>query len=143
MDKESDFYARFVRPKLKDWGDHCRVENSAESGTPDISYAICGVQGWIETKLVREDALHFSVFQLPWMQKRLRHAKGNLWLFATDFQALYIYSAEQLLKAKKERVGKWIKMMIYDIEPPLVYSPHPPWEWGRVLLLLTRDKRIE
>ena len=139
---EAEFYRTYVAPKLSAWGDHSRIENSLEGGTPDISYAITGVQGWIETKIIHSGKMSFEKFQLPWLRKRLRHAEGNLFIFATDQTALYVYGAGQVLKAKATTYRKWTQVAIADIEKPVVYGPQQPWPWGEVLLLLTKDKII-
>lgn len=139
---EADFSRNDVMPHLLQWGDASRIENTTESGTPDISYAIAGIQGWIELKLIRQGKLTFEKFQLSWLKKRLRHSRGNLWLFATDEEALYIYSAEQLLAAPRYPYKDMIQVLIEDLTPPLVHSPTKPWRWGDVLVLLTRHIMI-
>jgi hypothetical protein len=137
MITEADFYRLHVRPHLDQWGDHCRVENTAESGTPDISYAINGIQGWIETKVVRHGKMHFERFQPAWMKKRLRHSLGNVWVFAADEAAeqLFIYRADDIVKAPKSKYKDWLVVETKDVQP-YVYSATRPWPWGRVLLAL-------
>ena len=133
---ESEFYHSHVKPHLEQWGDHNRVENSAESGTPDISYAIAGVQGWLELKVIRDGLLSFEKFQLAWLKKRWRHAKGNLWVFATDGEALYVYSVDRIIATPRHVYRRWLKMPIALIEPN-VHGPTKPWPWGKVLSTLT------
>ena len=142
MMDEATFSRQHVMPRLLQWGDATRVENTATSGMPDISYAIAGIQGFVEMKVIRQGKLSFEKFQLPWLRKRLRHARGNLWLFATDGDALYVYSAEQLLAAKRYPHGDMVQLFIEELAPPLFFSPTQPWQWGSVLTLLTRHTLI-
>ena len=139
---ETEFSRNDIMPHLLQWGDATRIETTTISGMPDISYAIAGLQGFVELKIVRQGKLTFEKFQLPWFRKRLRHAKGNLWLFATDGAALYVYSAEQLLKAPRYPKGDMVQLFIEELEPPLVFSPAKPWNWGEALTLLTRHALI-
>lgn len=135
---EQEFSQRHVLPHLRQWGDASRIENSAESGTPDVTYAIDGQQGWIETKIIRNGVLTFERFQLPWLKRRLRVAHGNLWIFATDSDGLYVYSAEQIIKAPHYPTKrKTIEVLVEELEP-LVFGAAQPWPWGAVLLMLTR-----
>ena len=129
-------------PHLLAWGDASRVENAVESGMPDISYAIEGVQGWIETKLVRRGLLHFEKFQLAWLRKRLRHAHDNLWIFAVDDkgEAFYVYSALQVIMANRVLKRDWLVINVSNIGAPLVYGSNAPWPWEKVHMLLARLK---
>jgi hypothetical protein len=136
---EADFYHNDVEPHLRQWGDYNRVESTTESGCPDISYAIGGIQGWIELKILHNDLLYFEKFQLAWLKKRLRHAHTNLWVFAADEAKLLVYSAEQVLKAPRTRVTKWLVVDTEKIDVPMVCGLRP-WPWGKVLTLLTQHQ---
>lgn len=138
---EAEFYRNHVKKAFDRWGDHSRVENTAESGTPDISYAVGGLQGWVETKIVRAGCLKFEKFQLAWLKKRSRHAHGkNLWVFATDGKSLFVYTAEQILKGKRTMNKDWVSVDIDSLGKPRVFGETLPWPWGQVLVAISEQK---
>jgi len=115
---ETEFYRNHVRKKLLLWGDHSRVENTTESGTPDISYAIKGKQGWIETKVIRKAEMKFETFQLAWLKKRARHAEyKNLWVLALDINVVMLYNVQTLLESQRHMYKDWIVVDVTSIKP--------------------------
>lgn len=138
---EADFYRNHVRKAFEQWGDHSRVENTAESGTPDITYAVGGIQGWVETKIIRSGCLKFEKFQLAWLRKRARHAHGkNLWVFATDGCSLYVFTADQILKGPRTIDRDWVSVNVAALGKPRVFGEKMPWPWGQVLVALSEQK---
>lgn len=68
--------------------DLVRVENSAWPGTPDVSYCLDGVEGWIELKQVEKWPIrpatplrveHFTAQQRAWLTRR-SVAGGRVWV---------------------------------------------------------------
>jgi hypothetical protein len=74
-------------PSLFNWlknniqGDWIRIENVAGTGVPDVNYAIRGVEGWTELKVIRRktwDPLKpvqvcLRKEQFAWLMRRGRH----------------------------------------------------------------------
>lgn len=114
---EKEFYTRYVRPFLAGHGDHERVENSVGSGTPDVNYAIEGVEGWIELKLCRGDSLHFEKYQLPWHVRRLKHnSRLYVMAYAPKSNMLYLYNSAYITSLPSTVRGR--KVLV---------TPDPEW----------------
>lgn len=113
---EAELYRRIVRPKLGSWGDCRRVENSVDSGMPDVNYAFDGVNGWLELKLSHGGLYHFEKFQLPWLKRRARHSK-DVWVLGlnTGTASVRLHSVDQILSVDTKIKGKWTTMVSNDV----------------------------
>lgn len=99
---ESSFW-NLLRTKIGMVGHFERVENAVGDGTPDVSYCISGVEGWIElksrtkaparttTSVFIEKGLRDS--QVGWAKTRLRHG-GNIWILARVGRMSYLVHGE-------------------------------------------------
>lgn len=81
--KESQFWSTIVKPQLSSFGVLHRIENTVESGTPDVTYSLRhpakprNVSGWIELKVtkrpVRQETIvrfkRFTVEQAEWLRE--------------------------------------------------------------------------
>ena len=79
---------RVFRQHIGPYGHVVRHENRVEAGTPDVSYTIQGVSGWIELKQLDEppkrpttsiSITHLTKEQILWAQKE-RKAGGRMWM---------------------------------------------------------------
>lgn len=139
---EAEFYRRHLRPTFKDWGDFFRVENSAQSGTPDINYAIAVMgrtaQGWIETKVSHPGGLHFEKFQLPWMKRRLRYTGDRfVWVLALIHDMVFLIEAKNIVNKPTYLKGKWLVIAYHDLQPKVTLSK--PWRWDMVKRALLEE----
>ena len=115
---ESDFYTRHVKAKLGRYVSLDRVENAVSGGTPDVSFACHGVQGWVELKIVRKDHLYFSKWQLPWLTRRGPHCDWRgLWVMAMseDAKHVFLFSARDVIAARRGFDRKWITVPVAEI----------------------------
>jgi hypothetical protein len=134
---EADFFNEHVGPAIRAEGVCSRVENSAEGGTPDVSYALYGYQGWIETKIVRAGKLHFEKFQIPWMRKRLRATNGvGVYVLCTDFKVVWLFDAIDVVQAPKTLHEKWTVVYLSDLTP--VATLTKPWRWSVINAILAQ-----
>jgi len=137
---ETEFYRNHVKKKLLLWGDHSRVENTTESGTPDISYAIKGIQGWIETKIIRKGEMKFETFQLAWRRKRARHSDyKNLWTLALDGNTVLLYNTRTLLDSQRTMYKDWIVVDVYSLKES-ASSPLMRDEWRDIYDAILRGQ---
>ena len=137
---ESEFYSRFVGPNLAKWGHVCRVENSLGQGTPDVNYAIHGVQGWVELKVIKHGLLYLEKFQPNWIAARWRHCHDlGMWVMASDEQAttIFMWPGVRVVKAPKTPVRKWLTVKVEDMGVPLKFSR--PFNWSKIVDALTGD----
>lgn len=135
---EADFSNTYVLPKLRALPNShlVRVENAAETGTPDINYAIFPTQGWIETKVAKSGFLYFEKFQIPWFRKRIRATGGHhTWVLATEQVSAFLYSATEILAAPREPYKKWVRVRLSDVKA--VASVPLAGSWGPVTDFLT------
>jgi len=85
MSRESSLW-RYVREGMGRRWHATRHEDALTAGIPDVSYGICGVQGWIELKVVERAPLsgvirvrHFTKEQRAWLKARGSHG-NRTWL---------------------------------------------------------------
>ena len=100
---ESGFYGH-VRSGLGKVGHVSRVESSAASGMPDVSFAARGREAWLELKVEKPGCkLYFELSQPLWMRERVRVGVTPwiLWL-SYDESWVYLAKAQTLLLAEKE-----------------------------------------
>lgn len=134
--RETEFYGNYLRPRLKAWGDHQRIETTTGSGVPDINYAIDQCHGWIETKVVHSGKLFFERFQLPWLHRRARFMGYGLYVLATNGPDLLLYEPSQLFKVPHTVVKKWVTIETKDLVS--MCPAGKPWPWDLVKVTLAR-----
>ena len=63
-----------LREELPIGGHYVRVENLTAPGTPDLSYCVAGVEGWMELKYTDRFPLEHPVLrsQSLWIEQRVR-----------------------------------------------------------------------
>jgi len=133
---EQDFVNDEVMPQLRKVGHAIHVQNSAESGTPDINYAIFPASGWIEAKVAKAGWLYFETFQIPWFRKRLRALQGHgVWVLARVGDETYLWSANAVVGAPREPYKKWVRCKVDDLGPALVTLSQSGW--GGIITALT------
>lgn len=133
---ETALFSR-LRPKLKEWGEFSRIENSVESGTWDTFYCIDGQQGWIETKVEKGGHLYFEKFQPNWARRFYRAGLDNMFIIAAlekDFNDMGVYHVRELLEANREPYRKWVRVITANLAPQLVLTK--PYDWESLRLLL-------
>jgi hypothetical protein len=129
---EKEFYSRLVKPFLESVGCCERIENAAMSGTPDISYSggsKIGIKrnGFIETKIVYNDKLHFEIFQLAWFSRRLRHSpEKTLWIMTYNPKKFVIGLAEAETMIKQPRYSHAGFVVVED--NPSIYASIMPMD---------------
>jgi hypothetical protein len=67
-------------------------------GVPDISFAVSGVEGWIETKIEKEDGrIVFQPLQPAWLTERARHGGGMTWVlvYSPVLDTIRLYSGSE------------------------------------------------
>lgn len=135
--KEQDFVNDEVMPPLRKHGHVVHVQNSADSGTPDINYAIFPATGWIEAKVAKSGWLYFETFQIPWFRKRLRALQGNgVWVLARVDDEICLWSANTVLSADREPYRKWVRCRVSSLGPPQV-TLKPGGDWSGIVSALT------
>ncbi len=91
--KESQFWSALVKPQLSPFGVMHRIENTVESGTPDVTYTLRhpnrnrAVSGWIELKVchlpARQNTVvrfkRFTPAQAEWLRE-WSAIGGSAWL---------------------------------------------------------------
>lgn len=132
---EQDFANDEIIPRLRKVGHAVHVQNSAESGTPDINYAVLPRQGWIEVKVAKSGWLYFEKFQIPWIRKRHRAFPFSVWVLARVGQEARLYSAEAILGADREPYGKWVRCRADSIE--CIAKSDPFYDWSGIMSVLT------
>jgi len=109
---ETDFWNKHAKPGLFPYGDFQRVENTADTGTPDVNFAVKGFgQGWIELKVAHDGWLKFELFQLPWIRRRLKAAPGTCWVLAYIDEGTcgtLIIPGAVALRAERRAYGKHV-----------------------------------
>ena len=134
--REQDFVNDEVMPQLRKVGHVIHVQNSAESGTPDINYAIFPVSGWIESKVAKSGWLYFETFQIPWFRKRLRAlGGGGIFVLAKVGAETCLWKADAILAAPREPYKKWVRCKVTDLETPTVTLSQSGW--GGIIAALT------
>lgn len=133
---ESKFYAK-MRPHFKNWGEHSRVENSIESGMPDIFYCFGGEQGWIETKVEKQGWVYFEIFQPNWIRRYTRvGAKISILVMREDDYTILAYRGSQLNHGLLQPHKKKRRAHLLDLGTPAL-TLTPPYNWLTLRLLLT------
>lgn len=133
---EQEFYTRHLRVWLKSQDFFStRVENLVQPGTPDVYYTKDGRSGWVETKIARAGRLHFEKFQLPWLSNHAR-CGGTAWVLATDETQLWLWRAEDVVRAPRGTYKKWTVVEVLDLAGPTAHSTSRPWAWREVLTAL-------
>ncbi len=137
--KETDLSHKLM-PALNKVGHACRIENVAESSCPDVNYAFVRAQGWLETKVFHGSFLHFEKFQLPWMRARCRATEGRyVWVLATDFRYITLYSGYQLLGCETSIYKKWTRIHRKDLpNPQLTLDWYRP-NWAELISVLADE----
>lgn len=136
---ESSFFNSLLKPRLKSWGDYCRVENSVGNGIPDVNYAIQNIEGWIETKVSKGQFLYFEKFQIPWIKKRIKHSRTT-WVLALCGDEINLYSGDQISNAEREPYRKWVRIKYKELTP--VLSLTKPYKWDLLKLYLINQGQI-
>lgn len=137
---ESDLTGRFM-PALKKAEFHAvRIENSTESGTPDINYAKQRAQGWIETKVAKGSFVYFELFQIPWFRRRLRATEGRyLWVLVENARTIVLYPASAVLAAPREPVRDWVRVRQEDLGAPVAETSSDRPDWSVIIEALTNE----
>lgn len=139
MASEAWLYRNRVGPGLGCHGHVLRVENLLESGTPDVNYAIGGVQGWVELKVERDGVIHLEKYQVPWHRRRLRHCGGlGLWFLIMDEEGetLRLVPSRLVVEAPKSFYRKWTVVRVADL--PQHHFQRKPIDWALVAEILTK-----
>lgn len=133
--REDELYKRYVQPRISEWGDCCRVENTVDSGMPDVNYAIENNHGWLELKVVHSNLYHFEKFQLPWLKRRARHSK-DVWVLALHGReaVVRLHSVSQLFEAERGTKKKWTIMTAKDVPFTLELPLKSDWQQLRQVL---------
>lgn len=132
MTPEQDFVNNEVMPRLREHGHAIHVQNAAESGTPDINYAIFPVSGWIETKVAKSGWLYFETFQIPWFRKRIRALKGGgVFVLAKVNGNTCLWPAVAIIEAEREPYRKWTRVRVANLSDPIAT------DWSGILQCLT------
>lgn len=132
MTPEQDFVNNEVMPRLRERGHAVHVQNTAESGTPDINYAIFPVSGWIETKVAKSGWLYFETFQIPWFRKRCRALKGTgVFVLAKVDGRPCLWPAMAIVKAERHPYRKWVRVRVEALVDPIAT------DWPGILQCLT------
>lgn len=90
---ESKFSQRVLEEMRAFGGQWVRVE---AGGVPDISFAVGGQEGWIETKIEDEAGrIHFQPLQPAWLSERARHGSGMAWVlvYSPTKKVVLLFSA--------------------------------------------------
>ena len=125
---EQDFVNDEVMPQLRKYGHAIHVQNSAESGTPDINYAIFPISGWIEAKVAKSGWLYFETFQIPWFRKRLRAlGGGGVFVLAKIGTETCLWKADAILAVDREPYKKWVRCKVDSLPAPLVTLSSQGW----------------
>jgi hypothetical protein len=125
---EQDFVNDEVMPQLRKCGHVIHVQNTAESGTPDINYAIFPTSGWIETKVAKSGWLYFETFQIPWFRKRLRAlGGGGVFVLAKVGTETCLWKADAILGVDREPYKKWVRCKVDNLPAPLVTLSRQGW----------------
>lgn len=132
---EQKFANDHIIPRLRKLGHAVHVQNSAESGTPDINYAIFPRQGWIEVKVAKSGWLYFETFQIPWIRKRHRAFPFSVWVLARVGQEAALFSAEAILGADCEPYRKWTRCRVDGLES--VARTGLSGNWSGIMSVLT------
>lgn len=135
---EKDFWNNVAHPPLKKAGEFERVENAQGVGTADVSYAMNGVQGWIETKVEKGGHLYFEKFQIPWLLRRRSHAE-HIYVLAyfPKTSAVVLYDPQQLMWAEREVHGKWTRVRAQDL--PDIMTLSRPYAWHKLIEKLSQS----
>lgn len=143
---ESKLYGR-VRPKLDQWGEVQRIENSINPGCPDVYYSAEGQANWIETKIIklREgfNCLWFEKFQIPWMRRFFKTGFANIWVlggYDDDRGTMIVYHCKEIINAPTHPYKKWVLVRLVDINA--VFEMRKPYDWNILRTLLTTQYTI-
>lgn len=137
--RENDFVNNEVMPHLRIGDNHVvHVQNSAESGTPDVQFSIFPASGWIETKVAKSGWLYFETFQIPWFRKRARSAKGfGVWVLARIGSEIHLYLGTQIVDTPRETYKKWVRCKVSDLPDPIVRLGSHTESWSGIIAALT------
>lgn len=132
---EQDFANDHIVPRLRKVGHCVYVQNSAESGTPDLNYAVFPRQGWIEVKVAKSGWLYFEKFQIPWIRKRHRAFPFSVWVLARIGQEAALYSAETILSVDTEPYRKWVRCRVESLTS--IAQTGLSDDWSGIMSVLT------
>lgn len=90
---EDDFWSK-LRLELPS-GHYVRVENLVHPGTPDVSFCVGGVEGWMENKYTDKFPLEHPVLQsqIIWIGQRVR-AGGRVIIAVGHERRVFFVSPE-------------------------------------------------
>ncbi len=105
---------RRMRRELRGRGHWVRVENGAETGTPDVNYCVDGAEGWIELKhlygwptrsaTVVQSKLEHD--QAIWLTERRAHG-GRAWVLCAVERELLLFDGVHALALEEGRDRLW------------------------------------
>lgn len=136
---ETALYSR-IRPKLQAWGEVSRVENSIESGMPDVFFMCGGQYNWIETKVDHAGELYYERFQPGWHRRYIRAGATNLFCMTSVEGSrsceMNVYHMADLVKAPFTHRGKWYIFRTEDLTP--ILTMRKTYDWDPLRLLLSK-----
>lgn len=87
-----------------------RIETSVAQGIPDLNYCYQGVEGWIELKKLRRKTKrgvfsipHLRANQCAWINRRVSHHGGTVWLLAQVDQDLVLIHGRNIYDVYRRR----------------------------------------
>lgn len=115
---ETEFYHKKVSPWSNKHGEHSRVENTAESGMPDMNCCWGYFQFWLELKVIKGGKLYFEKYQIPWISRRYKQfGDTGMWVLAWDnkTESLRMYQPSNILSAIRTVEKKWVTVQVEDL----------------------------
>jgi len=109
---ETAFSHRVMDAMRQFGGQWIRIE---ASGVPDISFAVGGSEGWIETKIADEHGhVRFQPLQPAWLVERARHGGGMTWvlIYSPASKVIWVYpgsAAAGLTKLGEGGAATWVE----------------------------------
>ena len=113
---ESAFWSQW-RPKLSLDVHHCRIENSAMSGMPDVQMTRQGRDVWVELKVAKGRRIDVRHSQVNWMRRRLAAGARNVFLLARYEDHVALYRAETVVSASEVAPSRDDKYVHIVLEP--------------------------
>lgn len=145
---ESKFWA-LIRPKAQWVGHFFRIENTSNSGTFDVNYAMSGgpgpvAQGWLELKVVKNNRLIIRKYQRAFARTRLRITGGtSVWflVFNPDDESISLFHGSVFIDIPDEAIisQNMDEVIIkYDHFTPSVHAIKP-YKWDMIFNRLKED----
>lgn len=111
--RRENSFKRYLVNKMGTRWDVQSHEDKHSAGIPDLSFAVNGVNGWIELKQIVDysDNMRpqkFTCLQINWLAKRGKHG-GNCYVFVKVAKDYYLFDAVFAAAIAEGRCESWYR----------------------------------